>query len=99
VLAEDDAEGAAEEIHQAALELPEDPDLQLLSALACAAHEWDDEAWNALARAEAVSTDADGGVLAAVEECLEAGADAARAFLREEIAPSALRERLLRSSR
>lgn len=89
-------EAAAEELHRAATEAPDDFDLQLLCALSCAAEGWDDEAWSALARAEAASAEAEGGVLAAVEDCLEAGPEAAAAFLRDELAPSALRERLLR---
>ncbi|MDQ3556101.1 MAG: hypothetical protein M3409_04920 [Gemmatimonadota bacterium] len=97
LLMEEDAEDAAEEMHRAALDAPEDVEVQLLCALACAAEGWEDEAWNALARAETVATDVEGGVLASVEECLDAGPEAAREFLRGEIAPSALRERLLRS--
>ena len=96
VVLEEGREGGAEEIHRAALDAPEDAEVQLLCALACAAEGWDDEAWNALARAESVASDAEGGILAAVEECLDAGPEAARDFLRDEVAPSALRERLLR---
>ncbi len=90
----DRLEEAAEEIHRAAGERPEDAEAHLLSALAAATQRWEDEAWNALARAEVTGT-ADPLALQEVEERLEAGPDAAEAFLRGELAASALRTRLL----
>ncbi|HEX5520630.1 MAG TPA: hypothetical protein VFX29_03000, partial [Longimicrobiaceae bacterium] len=85
-------EESAEELHRASLERLDDAELQLIAALAAAAEGWDDEAWNALARAEAA--DADPDVVRDVEESVDEGADAARELLEEELAPSALRARL-----
>ncbi len=88
------AEGA-EEIHRASAEIPADTEAQLLCALACAAHDWSDEAWLAHARAEDGITAPLLPTLQEVEELLEAGPDAADSYLREQFAPSMLRERLL----
>lgn len=87
-------EEAAEELHRAAEDRPEDVEAQLLAALAAAGQGWIEEAWNALARAE-VNGGADPSMLQEVEEALEADAEAAEALLRGELAPSALRTRLL----
>lgn len=87
------SEEAAEELYRASLERLEDGEVQLLCALACATQEWDSEAWSALARAEAASLN--GSLLQEAEEHIEAGFEAADAFLREEVAPSLFRERLL----
>lgn len=91
-------ETAAEELFRAAADAPEDLELQLLSAVACAAEGWEEEAWNALARAEAVAAGGDTGTLATVEEALDAGCEAAADFMRNEFAPSQLRELLARTS-
>ncbi|HEU0015917.1 MAG TPA: tetratricopeptide repeat protein [Longimicrobium sp.] len=88
-------EEGAEQLHAAAEERPEDVEVQLLAALAMAAQGWEDQAWQALARAEDMAAGADRELLGEVEERLEAGADAAERFLREDIGPSLLRERLL----
>jgi len=85
-------EEGAESLHRASLERLDDGELQLLAALAAAAEGWEDEAWNALARAEA--TDADPEVVRDVEESIDEGAEAARELLAAEFAPSALRARL-----
>ncbi len=85
---------AAEELHRAAEDRPEDAEAQLLAALAAATQGWTEEAWNALARAEVNGT-ADPALLQEVEEALDADAEAAEALLRGELAPSALRTRLL----
>lgn len=87
-------EEAAQQLHAAAAARPQDWELQAAAALAAAAQEWDDEAWAALARAE-LAPGADLALLREIEERLEDGADAAREFLREEIAASLLRARLL----
>lgn len=94
LLEADRPEEAAEELHRAARERPEDVQAQLLAALAAASQGWMDEAWIAFARAEATGL-ADPALLEAVEESLEADAEAAAGLLRAELAPSALRERLL----
>ncbi|HEV2132274.1 MAG TPA: tetratricopeptide repeat protein, partial [Longimicrobiaceae bacterium] len=90
-------EEAAEELHRAAEDRPEDVEAQLLAALAAAGQGWIEEAWNALARAE-VNGAADPSMLQEVEEALEADAEAAETLLRGELAPSALRTRLLERS-
>ena len=90
-----EAAEAAEELHGAALSLPDDGDAQLVAALACASQEWDEEAWNALARAEGAATAADAALVREAEEAIEAGAEPARDLLVTQIAPSILRMRLL----
>jgi Flp pilus assembly protein TadD len=87
-------EEAAEALHTASLGRVEDWELQAAAALAAAAVDWVDAAWDALARAD-LSESADRGLLREVEERLELGADAAQAFLREEVAAPMLRLRLL----
>ncbi|HWK89455.1 MAG TPA: tetratricopeptide repeat protein [Longimicrobium sp.] len=88
-------EEGAEQLHAAAEERPEDVEVQLLAALAMAGQGWDDQAWQALARAQDMAADADHALIDEVEERLEAGTDAAERFLRDDIGPSLLRERLL----
>lgn len=89
------SEEAAEALHRAAEERPADVEAQLLSALASAAEGWEDQAWNALARAELGAEELDAALLQEVEEIIEAGEEEAREFLLRELAPSVLRERLL----
>jgi predicted Zn-dependent protease len=91
--ADEDVE-AAEELHRVSLELIEDGEVQLATALACAAQEWLDEAWAALARGEAAGERPPAHLIEEVEEALEYGAEAASEMLRSEIAPTMLRERL-----
>ncbi len=86
---------AAEELHLAALAVPEDPGLQLLAALACATQEWSGEADEALLRAEH-SGAADPGLVGEVAEAVASGPEAARDFLHDELGPVELRERLRR---
>jgi tetratricopeptide (TPR) repeat protein len=88
-------EEGAEQLHRASTERPEDVELQLAAALAAAAEGWEDEGWNALARAEAGADSGDRELIREVEEALGAGMEAAEAFLRDELAPPLLRERLL----
>jgi Flp pilus assembly protein TadD len=85
----------AEQLHQAAGERHEDVEVQLIAALAMAAEGWDDPAWEALARAEAAADSSDREMLGEVEDRLEAGADAAGEFLRLDLGPTLLRERLI----
>jgi hypothetical protein len=87
-------EGGAEELHAAARDLLDDGEAQLLAALASASQEWTDEAWQALARAEEAADAPPQDLLREAEEAVEAGAEAAEAFLQEHLAPSVLRERL-----
>jgi Flp pilus assembly protein TadD len=87
-------EQAAEELHRASVDRLEDVDVHLASALASAAQGWDDEAWAALARAGDAAEQVDAELLGEVEEAVEAGPDEAAAFLRDQVAPPLLRERL-----
>ena len=86
---------AAEELHRSAEELPEDGEVQLLAALACATQGWMDEAWNSLARAEGAPSPPDAGLLEEAEEALETSPAAAEELLLTQIAPSVLRMRLV----
>jgi hypothetical protein len=56
---------------------------------------WEDPAWEAFARAEGAADSADRVLLAEVEDRLTAGADEAEQFLRADLGPTLLRERLL----
>jgi Flp pilus assembly protein TadD len=88
-------EEGAEQLHQAAEERDEDVEVQLIAALAMAAEGWEDPAWEALARAGQAADSSDRELIAEVEDRVEAGADAAGEFLRQDLGPSLLRERLL----
>jgi len=89
-------EEAAEELHRAALALAGEGEVQLATALSCAAQGWWDEAWDALARADVAEFPADSLLKEEVEEALEGGEEeAAEQLLREELAPSLLHARLL----
>jgi Flp pilus assembly protein TadD len=88
------AEEGAEHLYKSSRERPEDLEIHLLSALASAAEGWEDEAWAAVARAEDAADPLDRDVLAEVEEAVEDGPEAARDFLREQLGPSLLRDRL-----
>jgi Flp pilus assembly protein TadD len=88
-------EEAAEHLHRAAAEREDDVEVQVAAALAAAAQGWEDEGWAAIARAEAAAASLDRDLLEEAEERLELGADAAEAFLRQEVAPVLLRARLL----
>ncbi len=88
-------EEGAEQLHQAATEREEDVEVQLIAALAMAAEGWEDPAWEALARAESNADSSDRELISEVEDRLEAGPDAAGEFLRLDLGPTLLRERLL----
>ncbi|HEX6037629.1 tetratricopeptide repeat protein [Longimicrobium sp.] len=88
-------EEGAEQLHQAAGERDDDVEVQLLAALAMGAQGWDDPAWAALARAEVHADSSDRELITEVEDRLEAGPEAADEFLREDLGPTLLRERLL----
>jgi tetratricopeptide (TPR) repeat protein len=90
-----DSEAAAETLLQAATERPEDAEAQVLAALAAAAVGWDDAAANALARTEYAEESLDPELLEEATDRVDEGADAARAFLRETVGPTALHDRLL----
>jgi len=65
-----------------------------VAALAACSAGADDLAWEMLERARIRSDDEDTALLLAVEERLDAGADAARSLLTDEVAPDLLRRRL-----
>lgn len=88
-------EQGAEQLHQAAGERVDDVEVQLIAALAMAAQGWEDPAWEAFARAESMADSSDREMLSSVEDALSGGADDAEDFLRTELAPVLLRERLL----
>jgi len=87
-------EEAAEVLHQASLERPEDVELQLVAALAAAAQGWQDEAQRAVASAEAAAEALDSDLIEEVQEAIDLGDEAAESLLRDGLAPSILRERL-----
>jgi predicted Zn-dependent protease len=87
-------EEASEQLLQAADERPEDAEAQVLAALAAAASGWDDAAQNALARADFATEGADAEMIEEAREQIDDGPTAARAFLEEEMAPYALRDRM-----
>lgn len=88
-------EEGAEQLHQASQERDDDVEVQLIAALAMAAEGWEDPAWEALARAGQAADSSDREMISEVEDRVEAGAEAAEEFLRLDIGPSLLRERLL----
>jgi len=85
---------AAEQLLQAAEQRPEDAEAQLLAALAAAASGWDDAAQNALARADYATEGVDSEMIEEAREQIDDGPTAARAFLEDELAPYALRDRM-----
>jgi tetratricopeptide (TPR) repeat protein len=87
-------ERAAELLVQAAGELEDDFEAQMLAALAAAAAGWEDAAHGALARADFVADADDAELRDEVEERIAAGPAAAGELLREELGPAALRDRL-----
>lgn len=87
-------EQAAEELARATTEGAEDAEANVLAALAAAAVGWEEAAYGALARAELSAQGADRSLVGEAEERIGFGPDAARSFLVESVAPSALRERL-----
>jgi hypothetical protein len=73
---------------------PEDVEAQLLAALAASVTDTDGLAYEMLERARIRVEDEDLSLVATVEERVDRGADAARAFLMDELGPDALRRRL-----
>ena len=88
-------EEGAEHLHAAAEERVEDVEVQLVAALAMGAQGWESSAWEAAARAAAAADGSERELVTEVEDALEAGPEAAERLLREDLAPSFLRERLL----
>jgi len=86
---------AAESLIAAAGERTDDAEAQVLAALAAAAAGWSDAAEDAIARAAYATEGTDLALIAEAEERIATGPDAARALLREEVAPAVLHERLM----
>ncbi|MGH7502917.1 MAG: tetratricopeptide repeat protein [Longimicrobiales bacterium] len=87
-------EDSAEMLNQAAKDRSDDAEALVLAALSAASMGWDDAAEEALARAEYAVDGADARMLEEAAERVHSGADAARAFLMEAVAPAALHDRL-----
>lgn len=87
-------EEGAEQLAQVSRERLDDLEIHLLSALASAAEGWEDEAWGAIARAEEAAEALDADMIREVEEAVGDGPEAARDFLREQLGPLLLRDRL-----
>ncbi len=85
---------AATELARGARERPGDLGAQLLSALAAAAVGYEEVALEFVERARQSSVGHDAMVVDEVEERVEAGAEAAAVFLREQMQPPVLRERM-----
>ncbi len=88
-------EDAARVLEEGARLRPEDVEAQLLAALALAATGRDDRALEMVERARMHAEGGEAGVLDEAEERLEDGIEVAASFLRDALAPSSLRERLL----
>ncbi|MHB1170533.1 MAG: tetratricopeptide repeat protein [Longimicrobiales bacterium] len=87
-------EPAAELLIEASNERPEDGEAQILAALAAAAAGWEDAAEEAFARAGYAIEPVDPELIGEVDERLALGAEPARVFLLETVAPTALHDRL-----
>lgn len=87
-------EEGAEELVRSSTELGDEGEIQIAAALAAAAEGWTDEAWNALARAEGALLPADDELVRETEEALEAGEEAARGLLLDELLPRLFHDRL-----
>ena len=90
----DEVEQSAEQLIRAAEERSEDPEAQVLAALSAAAAGWNDAALNTIARVEFSAETIDEELLDEARDRIDEGADAAREYLTETVAPLILRERL-----
>jgi predicted Zn-dependent protease len=90
----DRPEDAAHTLADAARERVDDAEAQILAALACAAVGWVDTAEEALARAEYAAEGGDAELLSEAGDRVASGADDARSLLMDQVAPSALHDRL-----
>ncbi len=91
----DDLEDAVPPLDEGARLRPDDLDAQLLAALSHAATGREDRALEMLERGRLRAEGVDARLVLEVEERIEAGSEAARIFLRESLAPSSLRERVM----
>lgn len=91
----DDVEGSAEALVAGARAREDDGEAQLLAALAAAGAGWEGVAYEMLERARRRAGPAELAAVVEAEEEVDAGPEAALGFLRETLAPGALRERLM----
>ncbi|HEX9109780.1 MAG TPA: hypothetical protein VF832_21200, partial [Longimicrobiales bacterium] len=89
-----DDESAAEMLVQAAEERDQDPEAQILAALAAASQGWADAAEDIIARAAFSAEGSDLELLHEAEERIGSGAEESMEMLREQMGPSVLHERL-----
>lgn len=97
LIQERDLPRAAEEMYPLGLSMADDAEVQGLLALLYYLAGWEEEAWIALSRAEATPETLDPVWLSEVQEALESESEAVRSLLLDEIAPTALRDRLYRA--
>ena len=90
----DRPEEAAGELGEGARMAPEDVEAQFMAALAAAAIGAEDLAYEMVERGRVRAAEGDVVLLQNVEERLDDGADAARRFLMQAVAPDSLRSRL-----
>ncbi len=88
---------AAEEMHPLGDLLESSGEVQAILALVFAAVGWEEQAWVAFSRAEEAVEQVDRGLLAEIEDALSGDMEAVRALLEDELAPTALRDRLYRA--
>jgi len=89
------AEEAAGELSEGAHKLPEDIEAQMLAALAAAAVGRDDIAYEMVERGRLRAAEGDLALVSSVEEHVDGGPEVSATFLTEDVAPEALRSRLL----
>lgn len=89
-----EVEAAAEDLRHASLFRPADAEIHVASALAACAAGWEGESSDALDRAREALAREDEALLIEAEDSIEDGPEAAEAFLRAELVPALLRERM-----
>lgn len=95
LLEDDRLEEATAELAAGARERPEDVEAQLLASLSAGAYGLIDLAWEMLERARQLAEGVDQVLAQTVEERITSEGDAPLRFLRTQLAPSALRDRLM----
>ncbi len=88
---------AAEEMYPLGESLATSGEVQAILSLLFAAAGWEEEAWVAFSRAEEAAEQLDQAVLSEIEDALAGDEEALRALLEDELAATALRERLYRA--
>lgn len=95
LLEDERLEEATAELAAGARHRPQDVEAQLLASLAAAAYGLEDLAWEMLERARQLAEGVDQVQAQVVEDRITSGSDAAVRLLRSQLAPSALRDRLM----